>query len=242
MADPLDNAGWHALTGRHAHLAETVGLARRYPTDVSPFCAVDEPTDAAWADLARLAGPRQLVVLFRADAPDPPAGWRLLDRGQGHQMVVDRLTDVPSVALRPLGPADVPEMVALVELTKPGPFARRTIEFGGYVGVFDDGRLVAMTGERLQVDGGTEVSAVCTHPDARGRGLAAALTHHVASGIQARGERAFLHVAATNHNARRVYERLGFTTRRMIDFVAARTPGEPADRAGDGDRGHDGTG
>ena len=227
MPHVLDNAGWHALTGRHAHLAEVAGRARRYPVQVSPFCAIDEPTDEAWADLARLAGPRRVVVLFRGDAPDPPAGWTLLDRGRGHQMVVDHLTDVTPVPLRPLGVDDVPGMLALIELTRPGPFGPRTIELGGYVGVFDDDRLVAMTGQRLQPDGHTEISAVCTHPDARGRGLAAALTHHVASGIRARGEQAFLHVAETNVGARRVYERLGFTTRRMIDFVAARTPDEP---------------
>ena len=116
-------------------------------------------------------------------------------------------------------------MVALVELTKPGPFLPRTVDLGGYEGVFDDdGRLVAMTGRRMQLDGWSEVSAVCTHPDVRGRGLAAALTHRVATAIRADGAEAFLHVAEDNHTARRVYERLGFVTRRMVDFAAYRTP------------------
>ena len=34
----------------------------------------------------------------------------------------------------------------------------------------------------------------------------------------------FLHVAESNHGARRVYERIGFTTRRMTQFAALRTP------------------
>ena len=68
--------------------------------------------------------------------------------------------------------ANVAAMLALVELTQPGPFAPRTIELGRYLGVHDNGQLVAMAGERCRLPGYREVSAVCTHPDARGRGLA----------------------------------------------------------------------
>ena len=56
---PLDNPVYAALTGPHAHLAETLGRAMRYQHDVSPFAGLpDEPTTADWADLARLAGAR----------------------------------------------------------------------------------------------------------------------------------------------------------------------------------------
>ncbi len=225
LPHPLDNVGWHALTGPHAPLAEVVGHARRYPRDVSPFSAVDALTSEAWDDLARQAGPGHVIVLTRAELPDPPAGWTMPFRARTHQMVAGELADVPGVDARPLGPDHAAEMVALVELTKPGPFLPRTVDLGGYVGVFDDDdRLVAMTGRRMQLDGWSEVSAVCTHPDARGRGLAAALTHRVATGIRAEAAEAFLHVAEDNHTARRVYERLGFVTRRMVDFAAYRTP------------------
>ena len=104
----------------------------------------------------------------------------------------------------------------------PGPFAPRTIELGGYVGVVEDGRLLAMAGERMAVPGHTEVSGVCTHPDARRRGYGAALTAHVAAGIQARGETPFLHVVAGNDGARRVYEQLGFTHRCDVGFAGVR--------------------
>jgi predicted GNAT family acetyltransferase len=115
-------------------------------------------------------------------------------------------------------------MLALVEMTEPGPFRRRTIELGDYFGIFADGRLVAMAGERLQTPEYTEVSAVCTHPDVRGRGLASALTHHVATGILHRGQTPILHVAQTNVGAQRVYERLGFKVRTALEFVAVQTP------------------
>ena len=124
----------------------------------------------------------------------------------------------------PLTAVDVPQMLALVELTKPGPFRPRTIELGGYVGVFADGRLMAMAGERLQTPEFSEISAVCTHPAARGLGLAASLTRHVARGILARGQRPILHVAENNHGAKRLYAKLGFVVRRRLEFVAARTP------------------
>ena len=128
-------------------------------------------------------------------------------------------------AIEPLAPADVPAMQALVELTRPGPFGTRTIEMGRYLGIKQDGRLVAMAGERMHLPGFTEISAVCTAEQARGRGLAAALTAHVADAVWARGEQPFLHVAGHNITAKRVYERIGFTVRRTTDFVVLRPPG-----------------
>ena len=115
-------------------------------------------------------------------------------------------------------------MLALVELTRPGPFAVRTVDLGGYVGVFDGDRLVAMAGQRLAPPGFREISAVCTHPDFRGRGLAAGLTALVARGILERGERPFLHHASDNDPARRVYETLGFQFRRQVVFAALGAP------------------
>ena len=115
-------------------------------------------------------------------------------------------------------------MLALVELTRPGPFSVRTIDLGGYVGVFDGDRLIAMAGHRLAPPGFREVSAVCTHPDFRGRGLAAGLTALVAQRILDRGERPFLHHASDNDPARRVYEAIGFEFRRQVVFAALGGP------------------
>ena len=128
------------------------------------------------------------------------------------------------VTIRPLGDDDVDAMVALVALTEPGPFRRRTIDLGGYIGIFHDDELVAMAGQRLRPPGYCEVSAVCTHPAARRRGYASILTTLVAAAIAERGETPFLHVADTNTSARAVYELLGFTTRRMVSFGAYRAP------------------
>ncbi|MET0324393.1 MAG: GNAT family N-acetyltransferase [Ilumatobacteraceae bacterium] len=123
---------------------------------------------------------------------------------------------------RALTDADVDDMVALVALTEPGPFRPRTIELGGYVGIFHDDRLVAMAGRRLRPPGYVEVSAVCTHPDARRRGYASIVTAEVARAIAAEGDTPILHVATTNHSARAVYEQLGFHIRRVVQFSAFR--------------------
>lgn len=220
----LDNAGWRALTTRQERFAEVAGSARRYPSDVSPFCAVDRLDPDAWHDLARLVGDGGTAVLFRTSIGDPPPGWVTLQRGVGHQMVVSDLRDAAEPAARRLGISDVDEVMELISIARPGPFETRTLELGDYHGVFDDdGRLVAMAGERLDLPGFTEISAVCTHPEARGRGLAAGLTRLVASRILERGDQPFLHVADGNP-ARAVYERLGFTVRTPVEFVAVQPP------------------
>jgi len=221
----LDNSVWHSLAHAHEEFAEREGEAARYDPDVSIFAGLGEDTDAGWRDLAAVVGSSGIAVLFRAEMPPLPAGWTRLDGGRGHQMVLRDLATVdPPSVVRPLGPDDVGEMLALVELTQPGPFAVRTVELGGYVGVFDGDRLVAMAGQRLAPPGFREISAVCTHPDFRGRGLGAGLTALVARTILERGERPFLHHAPDNDPARRVYEALGFQFRRQVVFAALGAP------------------
>ena len=220
----LDNAVWHSLAGAHEQFAERDGLAARYDPDVSVFGALGDDTEAAWRDLGSVVGPSGVAVLFRAEMPQLPKAWTRLDGGRGHQMLLRELAPVEIPDARDLEPGDIGEMLALVELTRPGPFAVRTVELGGYVGVFDGDRLVAMAGQRLAPPGFREVSAVCTHPDFRGRGLAAGLTALVAQRILDRGERPVLHHASDNDPARRVYEAIGFEFRRQVVFAALGGP------------------
>ncbi|MEI9852841.1 MAG: GNAT family N-acetyltransferase [Sphingomonas sp.] len=119
----------------------------------------------------------------------------------------------------PLGDADAPEMLALATLTEPGPFHAHTHSLGDFVGIRVGGRLAAMAGERMKLPGFTEVSAVCTHPDFRGRGYAGALMRVVIGGILARGETPILHSYATNRHAIALYESLGFRTRAELVFT-----------------------
>jgi ribosomal protein S18 acetylase RimI-like enzyme len=231
----LDTPVWRSLSTTHARFAQGGERARRFDPEVAAFVALRDGSPEAWLELADLVGPGEIVLLAGA-AIEPPAGWTREGGGYGFQMVLGDLAARPDVdeTIERLTTSDVPQILALIELTQPGPFRPRTIELGNYYGVFKDGQLVAMAGERLQTPRYTEISAVCTHPSARGRGLAAALSHHVATGILDRRQTPILHVAEHNVNAKRVYERLGFADRARIEFVAVRSPGPAAPAELDG--------
>jgi ribosomal protein S18 acetylase RimI-like enzyme len=168
----------------------------------------------AWADLAALVGAGQVTALF-GPGIEVAESWieeRVIPCGQ---LVSEHVrTDGESDGLVELHPGDVPEMLELVAETQPGPFGKRTIEFGGYVGLRDDaGRLVAMAGERMRCDGFTEISAVCTAADQQGKGLGTRMVRALVERIRHRNEDAFLHVADSNVKAYRLYLALGFTER-----------------------------
>ncbi|WP_248958275.1 GNAT family N-acetyltransferase [Sphaerisporangium perillae] len=223
---PLDNPAWSSLTGPHAHFAERRGNVLRYPVDVAPFIALPEKPEAAdWEEVEAMAGPGALIPLAGMIGP-PPSGWEVITNGKGVQLVDDGVAARPDGEAVRLGAEDVPEMLALVERTKPGPFLPRTVELGTYLGIRRGGVLVAMAGERLHPPGWTEISAVCTDEAFRGQGLATRLVLALAAGIRDRGETPFLHAAATNTGAVRLYESLGFRLRRTVTFLSARVPGQ----------------
>ncbi len=219
----LDNPIWNSLSTLHAHFAEGDALAKRYPPEVTLLAAMAEPNTEAYASLAKTLQ-RAGAALFLDQPPQIPAGWITVHASPLVQMLCEK----PNLAqdgfpAEKLTPTDVPEMVALAELTKPGPFGTRTRELGEYLGIRKAKRLVAMAGERLHLPGYTEVSAVCTHPDFQGRGYARELMSILMRKIMQRGEIPILHVRQENVSAIHVYEKLGFRTRRLIHFVIVRT-------------------
>jgi ribosomal protein S18 acetylase RimI-like enzyme len=213
----LDNAVWHSIDGPLHHLADRVGLAGRFHRDVAPFAAVcDDPPPSAWDDLAKVIGPGHRAMLFAPDVSIPDE-WAVDFTIPAVQLVAENVVEERTdLELFDLTPTDVPEMLALVSDTRPGPFEQRTIELGRYLGHRIDGRLVAMAGERMRCPGFTEVSAVCTAEDQRGRGLGAALTLAVVDHIRSGGDEAFLHAAADNSTAINLYLKLGFALRREL--------------------------
>ncbi len=217
-AHVLDNPAYAALTTRQASLAEVRGRVRRYPPDVAPFLAVPpDPTAKDWRDAAALIGPSGFAGIVHDGGP--PDGWSEVRRFDVTQMIGCDATGEPDPEAVVLSAADMPELLELVATTDPGPFLERTIELGTYLGLRRDGALVAMAGERMHIDGWTEISAVCTLPAYRGQRLSSRLVRDLIARIRARDERPFLHVLTSNTPAIAVYETLGFTARRTATIT-----------------------
>ncbi|KEI43594.1 GNAT family N-acetyltransferase [Saccharopolyspora rectivirgula] len=222
---PLDDPVGASLRGHHAHLARRLGRVATYQPEVATFSAVTlDPGPQEWADLARLLGRGALADMFSNPATPPP-DWEPVFTIDGYQMVWcgDRPAD-PEDGVVELGADSAPEMLDLAERTRPGPFWSRTHELGTYLGVREGGALVAMAGERLRPPGWTEISAVCTAPEARGRGHASRLIRALVKRVLDRGDQPFLHVIESNTGALELYEKLGFKIRTTVTFRGFRIP------------------
>ncbi|MGA7752866.1 MAG: GNAT family N-acetyltransferase [Candidatus Sulfotelmatobacter sp.] len=229
---PLDNVIWTALTTRQAIFAEGSGLARRFLREVTLLSGFEKPDEHGYAALAEVVGEGGTAAVFLDRPYESREGWAWIAGAPLLQMVCENASDATDGAntsssnstprVVELGSPESPEMLELTTLTKPGPFGPRTHELGTYLGIRDGNRLAAMAGERLKVDGFTEVSAVCTHPDYLGRGYAALLMSEVMRGIRERGETPFLHVRGDNARAIALYERLRFRIRYSGHFAVLR--------------------
>jgi ribosomal protein S18 acetylase RimI-like enzyme len=214
---PLDRPVWNALTSTQGALALGGALARRYPPDVAPFADLATMSPEGFSALERLMPPSDFVVLFTPAPVTAPAAFKILLAKTGEQMIgTPANAELNGAEIVTLGAADVSDMIGLTKLTNPGPFAARSHELGTFLGIKAGGRLVAMAGERMKPGRHTEITAVCVHPDYRGRGYAQALLGAVARGIVARGDIPFLHVFSDNEGAIALYRRQGMEIRRRL--------------------------
>jgi GNAT superfamily N-acetyltransferase len=222
-AHPLDRPVWSMLTGRQAHLAEGDARAVRIDRGYGVFgVAADTSADAQTALAALVPDDGELWIVEGEPWPVPP-GTREVKRAVLAQMVAAGAPPAPregEPSIRPLGEDDAAEMAALADHAKPGPWGPKTHRYGPFFGIRDDGRLLAMAGQRILVPGMAEVSGVSTWEDCRGRGYARTLIGHVMREMVARGERPFLHSYADNAGAIALYESLGFRIRREVHVLA----------------------
>ena len=250
---PLDNPAWHALNGPHAIFAEGTARVKRYRRGILPFAAWaggdgSGPVDGDLHAWNEWIAPGEVFFLI-GELPPLPEDWSLLADLPCAQMVgpaavaerdaagvVGRAAGtVGGAAARKEGAAEIialdvedrEELYQLVQKVQPGYYERDTQQLGQYYGIQQEGRLVAVAGERLHPEGLTEISAVCTDPDYTGRQYAQQLILQLCADQLAQGGRSFLHVLETNTRAIRLYEYLGFTRRRSIVFHKLIRNGKP---------------
>lgn len=222
MISWLDNPFWNALTGLDTDKNQGADGLAYFDADMAPFIAMPFwDADRQRTSMNRIDKDRSWFVLIRDDV-------RFIDDLEIvfsiplYQMVCHKLPTHQQASddtqIIPLTTKHVDEMIALTTLTRPGPFVKRTIEFGNYHGILKHGKLIAMGGERIHVGEFTEISAICTHPDHQGLGYAADITHHLATSVMQKGQMPFLHVRFDNTKAIDLYERLGFEIRTRMNF------------------------
>ncbi|WFC40922.1 GNAT family N-acetyltransferase [Pseudoxanthomonas sp. SE1] len=222
MTDTLDNPFWSALDSIHRGIALRAGDVARYPADHAPFLGVASAAVRVGDAFERLVAPGEAVYLLGV-VPTVPVGWALQAFRPLAQMVCDApLASVDGPEIVPLGEAQRADVLALTALVYPHYFRPCTMDMGRYFGIYEQGRLAAMIGERLGSDATREMSAICTHPDFNGRGYARRLTVWLTNDTLARGVQPFLHVSHENPRAKQLYEQLGYRVRRDIGFWSLR--------------------
>jgi ribosomal protein S18 acetylase RimI-like enzyme len=216
----LDNPVYHALSTGDAHLSFGTKNVKYFDKEVSPFAGFADGYSRGFEELHGLLNKDRKILYASIKEIDIPEGWQQIAYIKGSQFVFETNSNISPPKLKPvpLTYENAVEMVKLATLTKPGPFNMRTIDFGHYYGFFENGKLAAMTGQRLHIPPYSEVSAVCTHPDFLGRGYATALLQHQLLLITEQEQIPFLHVREDNERAIGVYERLGFKLRGPMHF------------------------
>lgn len=218
----LDNPAWYALNSGNSILANGEGSTKYFDIEVSPFVGLEEITTdnlLRLYDVLPHGGPALFMTTAEISIPEQ---WTRIMHAEGVQMVCETVAmNCPQTAnITNLTAEHVPQMLALTQLTNPGPFAARTIEFGHYHGVFEGSQLVAMAGQRLLAGPYAEISAVCTHPDHTGKGYARQLLAYHIHRIITEGNIPFLHARHDNERAIKVYESLGFKKHQAVHFYA----------------------
>lgn len=215
----LDNPAWSALTGPQQAFASGNDVVKRYNSNNLPFAGYDHDHPEKVSQLDELLQPGEVFFLI-GELPALPAQWSVLAELPCLQMI-NAAPVAPmenSIEMTLLTESHKQEMVDLVQKVQPGYFAPDTYQLGNYYGIRDKGELVAMAGERMRVPGMSEISAVCTHPEYTGRKYAQQLVTKICNENHSKGIIPFLHVLETNERAVKLYEFMGFATRRVISF------------------------
>ena len=213
----LDNPVWHSLSETHKGFAIDYGNTKFYNPDYCPF--------GGFIDSEHIAGPiDQYSALSHnffvvGEKPEISEKVQIVKELVCLQMIIYDKIQLPiDTEIVKLNESHNEELCALVNLVQPGYFKNKTPLLGNYFGIFKENQLVAITGERMKMNDFTEVSAIVTHPDHTGKGYAKQLITHVVNAIFDENKTPFLHVVESNIGAIKLYEKLGFVTRRKMSL------------------------
>jgi ribosomal protein S18 acetylase RimI-like enzyme len=225
----LDNPSWYALTTHQKRFAIGNDVVKMFPKDVVEFTAFPDPFNPNLYELARMLNVGDVVLIAAVSLPSS-GEYSMLYKGHVRQYIY-RHSALPGgfddESIVKLSALDIENIVALSVESKLGKMENRAIELGNYFGIYSDGKLVSMAGERLHVGVYREISDVCTAPEHVGKGMATKLVVHAMKDIMSCGEVPFLHVSEENERAIRVYERLGFEHRTNLPLQIVQYVGTP---------------
>lgn len=215
--EKLDNPVWYSLSETHAPFTIDFNFTKFYNPDYCPFGAFETAKGTAphLMEYAKLTDNFYMV----GDRPELSKPLKIHKEISCFQMVItERIHIEAHDEILKIAKEHTDIVYELVQLVQPGYFKRKTPLLGNYYGIFKDNQLIALTGERMKMNGFTEVSAVVTHPDHTRKGYAKQLVAHTVNAIFEQGNIPFLHVADTNTRAIKIYEKLGFKIRRKMSF------------------------
>ncbi|WP_261510553.1 GNAT family N-acetyltransferase [Chryseobacterium paludis] len=215
MYEKLDNPVYHSLNEHHKKFCLNFGDSKFYNPEVAAFGGSSEV--AKEKDITEYSKICDDFLIFGAK----PYGnfEKELSQLVCDQYVLENKIDLDfTEKIDLLREENNEELLHFIKKFYPHYFKNRTPELGRYFGIFKDNKLVAVTGERMQMNDMTEVSAVITDTDYLGKGYAKQLVAFVSGKIFEDNKTPFLHVAETNTGAKKLYEKLGFHHRGTINL------------------------
>jgi ribosomal protein S18 acetylase RimI-like enzyme len=214
----LDNPVWYSLTETHQRFSINYDHIKFYHPDYCPFGGFINSNYI----LEKIGAYANLTDNFYIVGEKPNTnGSIILNKNLiCNQMLLETPIDkeIHEYIIEIITAYQQQELFELVNKIQPGYFRKNTSVLGRYYGIYKNGQLVAAAGERMKMNAYTEVSAVVTHPEYTGKGYASELIVHTTRKIFSENKIPYLHVAETNMNAIKLYEKLGFRTRRKISF------------------------
>lgn len=215
--DKLDNPAWFSLNETHQSFAIGDGEIKFYQPQVCPFGGIDSKHPDLISFFKKHLELNSFFII--GDKPIETPDLVLEKELVCLQMVCPipiKMQFTENIIL--LKELHKKPLTDLVNLVQPGYFKEGTWLMGNYYAIYKNEQLVSVAGERMKMDGFTEISAVVTHPDFTGKGFAKQLVAHAANKNFEHHRMPYLHVAETNTAAVGLYKKLGFVTRRKISF------------------------